>query len=208
MWILAPLLLIVVMLAIFASIMRDGLWSNLLMLINVITAGLVAMTFFEPVAAFLTKQLPKGTLFWDMIALWVLFAASLGVMRAITDFVSKFRVRFKPPVEMVGGYVLALAVAYVGMAFAATTLHTAPLARNFLRGSFRPEDPLLFGLKPDRQWLAFVQMVSRGSLARLTDEKDAEKYVFDPKAEFMPKYASRRTKYEQTTTFTGFGSGS
>jgi hypothetical protein len=206
--VMLPLLLIVIMVGIFATIMRDGLWSNLLMLINVVTAGLVAMTFFEPVAALLTKQLPKGTLFWDMLALWGLFAASLGVMRAVTDMVSKFRIRFKPPVEMVGGYVLALAVAYVGMAFAATTLHTAPLSREFLWGGFRAQDPLLFGLKPDRQWLAFVQRVSQGSLARLTDEKNAEQYVFDPKAEFMPKYASRRSKYEQTTTFTGMDSGS
>ncbi len=176
------------------------------MLVNVITAGLVATNFFEPVAALLTKQLPKGTLFWDMIALWGLFAATLGVLRAITDRVSRIRVRFKPPIEMAGGYVLALAVAYVGMAFAATTFHTAPLSRNFLWRGFRPEDPLLFGLKPDRQWLAFVQMVSQGSLARLMDEGNEEKYVFDPKAEFMPKYASRRSKYEETTTFTGLGS--
>jgi hypothetical protein len=204
--VILPLLLIVLTLGIFASLMRDGLWSNLLMLFNVITAGLVAMTFFEPVAALLTKQVPKGTLFWDIVALWGLFAATLGVLRAITDRVSRIRVRFKSPIEMVGGYVLALAVAYVGMTFAATTLHTAPLARNFLWGGFRPEDPLLFGLKPDRQWLAFVQMVSRGSLARLTDEGDEEKYIFDPKAEFMPKYASRRSKYEETTTFTGLGS--
>jgi len=206
--VILPLLLIVLMLGIFGSIMRDGLWSNLLMLINVVTAGLVAMTFFEPVAALLTKKVPNGTLFWDMIALWGLFAATLGVMRAVTDLVSKFRVRFKPPVEMVGGYVLAFAVAYVGMAFAATTLHTAPLSREFLWAGFRAQDPLLFGLKPDRQWLAFVQMVSQGSLARLTDGKNAEQYVFDPKAEFMPKYASRRSKYEQTTTFSGIGSGS
>ncbi|MBX9788227.1 MAG: hypothetical protein K2Y37_04885 [Pirellulales bacterium] len=201
-----PILLVVVMIAIFAALMRDGLWSNLLMLVNVVTAGLVAMTFFEPVANLLTKQLPSGTMFWDLVALWGLFAATLGALRAITDQVSRIRVRFKPPVEMVGGYLLALAVAYVGMAFAATTLHTAPLARNFLWGGFRPEDPLLFGLKPDRQWLAFVQMVSRGSLARLTEEGKEEQYVFDPKAEFMPKYASRRSKYELTPTFTGLGS--
>ncbi|MGD9646566.1 MAG: hypothetical protein AB7U73_12700 [Pirellulales bacterium] len=201
-----PLLLVVLMVAVFASLMRDGLWSNLLMLINVVTAGLVAMTFFEPLAALLTKKIPKGIMFWDILALWVLFAATLGVLRTITDKVSRFRVRFKPPVEMAGGYLLALVVAYVSISFTATTLHTAPLARNFLWLGFKPEDPLLFGLKPDRQWLAFVQMVSRGSLARLVDENDEDKYVFDPKAEFMPKYASRRSKYEETDTFTGLGS--
>jgi hypothetical protein len=83
------------------------------------------------------------------------------------------------------------------------TFHTAPLAREFMWKGFRPEDAVFFGLKPDRQWLGFVQMVSRGSLARMVDETAPEKYVFDPRAEFMPKYASRRGQYELVDTVTG-----
>jgi uncharacterized membrane protein required for colicin V production len=196
MTIILPLLLVVMMVGIFAALMREGLWSNAIALVNVIVAGLVATNFFEPLAAFLTKQWPKMSIFTDILALWALFAVTYLVLRVLTDLTSKFRVRFKKPIEDIGNYALALAVAYVAICFTTMTLHTVPLARNFLWKGFRPEDPLLFMLKPDRQWLGFTQMVSGGSLARMTSEKQPEQYLFDPKGEFMPKYASRREQYE------------
>ncbi len=50
---------------------------------------------------------------------------------------------------------------------------------------------MILGLAPDRQWLAFVQKESMGAFCR-SDER-----VFDPKAEFMPKYATRRTQLQE-----------
>ncbi len=47
-----PLLLLVMMVGIFASLMREGMWSNALVFVNVVVAGLVATNFFEPVAEF------------------------------------------------------------------------------------------------------------------------------------------------------------
>jgi uncharacterized membrane protein required for colicin V production len=198
-----PVLLLVLIIGIFASMMREGLWSSLLALFNVIFAALLATNFFEPVARLLTNYMPSGTMFWDFVAVWGLFAVAYLALRTATDQVSKFKVRFKKPIDMGGGYLLSLWTGYVFVCFTAMTLHMAPLARDFMWGGFHPENAIFFGLKPDRQWLGFVQMVSRGSLARWTDESEAEKYVFDPKGEFMPKYATRRAIYEKTDTFTG-----
>ena len=42
---------------------------------------------------------------------------------------------------------------------------------------------------PDRDWLGFTQKMSTGAFAGSTE--------FDPNAEFMPKYATRRTELEK-----------
>lgn len=203
MTILLPLALVVLMVGVFAALMTQGLWGNLLMLFNVVVSGLLAINFYEPIAKYLTGLVPSGTMFWDIIAIWAVFGLALVILKMATDQVSRVKVRFKKPLELAGGYLLAACTAYVFMAFAALTLHLAPLSRDFMWGGFRAEDPIFFGFSPDRQWLGFTQLVSRGSLARLTEEGKPEQYLFDPKGELMPKYASRREKYEKTETLTG-----
>ena len=58
----------------------------------------------------------------------------------------------------VGRWVFGFGAGYITMAFLAAAIHTAPLPREFL--GFAPENKLLFGLAPDRQWLALTQYAS------------------------------------------------
>lgn len=196
-------LLILVVLGVFASLMSESLWSNALTLINVVTAALLATNFFEPLADWLESSIPSGAYFWDLISLWVLFAVVLGILRALTDNVSKISVKFKKPIETAGSYFFAAWICWVLLCFLMMTLHTAPLSRNFMFQAFRPEDRLFFGLAPDRKWLAFTQKMSRTTFSRMPSELHPEGHVFDPQAAFMPKYASRRDAYAATDTFTG-----
>jgi hypothetical protein len=84
--------------------------------------------------------------------------------------------------------------------FTMVTLHTAPLSRNFLFGGFKSStsEKMILGLAPDRQWLGFVQKESMGAFSQSAtpEEREREKYVFDPHGEFMPKYATRRANLE------------
>ena len=45
-----PLLMFVILFAIVAACFGEGMWSNAVRLVNVVTAGLLATNFFEPVA--------------------------------------------------------------------------------------------------------------------------------------------------------------
>jgi hypothetical protein len=65
--------------------------------------------------------------------------------------------------------------------------------------AFRPEDPMIYGLAPDRRWLAFTQRMSDGTFARMADDAYPQGHVFDPRGEFMIKYASRREAFEKET---------
>lgn len=197
------LLMLVIFVGVFASIMNEGLWSNAISLINVVIAGLLATNYFEPVANWLEAQVPSGKMFWDIIAVWGVFAFSFGLMRFATDQVSRYRVRFKAPLERLGGFFFGAWVAWVFLCFTMMTLHTAPLSRNFMFLAFRPEERLLFGLAPDRRWLGFMNKMSRTTFSRWPDEDDPRRYEFDPYGQFMPKYATRRENYEKDDTFLG-----
>jgi uncharacterized membrane protein required for colicin V production len=186
-----PLLLLVVFAACVGVLYPEGLWSNAVRLINVVTAALVATNFFEPVARWLDGMADSFTYFWDFIALWGLFCVAMVVMRVATDLISRVKVRFLKIVDRVGGAVFAVLVGWAMVCFVTMTLHTAPLAKGFLFGGFDPSRKMFFGLAPDRQWLSFVQHVSKGPFSW------SEPKVFDPSNEFMVTYNNRRAALDK-----------
>jgi hypothetical protein len=200
-----PALLLVVLFACLAMLYNEGIWSNAIRLINVVTSALLAVNFFEPAAAWLTSMAPSFTYVWDFIALWVLFSIFFSVFRLLTDQVSKVKVRFLGIADRIGSGILALWIGWVMVCFTTTTLHTAPLSRNFLFGSFNADERMLMGLAPDRQWLGFVQKESLGPFCRSAtpEEWKQEKFVFDPNTDFLSKYATRRAEVEEIVTKTG-----
>ena len=191
-----PLLLFVIFFACVASLYREGMWSNAVRLIDVVTAALLATNFWEPVARALEGGQPTFTYMLDFIVLWGLFGVFMVILRAATDFLSRVKVRFIKLAERIGSASFAVLIGWVMLSFATMTLHTAPLGRNFLFDGFQPESRMLAGLAPDRRWLGFMQKMSYGAFSRSVPAGEPEKYVFDPRAEFMPKYATRRADLE------------
>jgi uncharacterized membrane protein required for colicin V production len=198
-------LLLLVFLACVGFGFRNGMWSNAIRLVNVITAALVATNCFEPLADWLQGFAGSYQYFADIVALWAVFVAALGGLNLATDAVSKVRVRFATIVDRVGSVFFSAWVGWVMVGFTLFTLHAAPLPREFLFGNFQAEQPMFLGMAPDRQWLAFVHKLSRGPLCRsaTTDQWRREATVFDPRGEFMIKYASRRSALEQHAEKTG-----
>lgn len=184
--------------ACFVFLMNAGLWTNTLTLVNVLVAGLLAMNYFEPLAAWLDSQQPSLTYWCDFFAIWLIFAVAYSALRAVTDFASHVKVKFFLPVDRVGGIVMAAWVAWIMMGFATATLHTAPLARNFL-GSFQndPDTKMLFGLGPDRYWLGWVRRESLGPLCRF-----GQLVPFDPRGDYILRYGMRRQEFDNSPTLT------
>ncbi|HEY5314354.1 MAG TPA: hypothetical protein VIK18_17605 [Pirellulales bacterium] len=187
---LFPILLLVLFILIAALLFPSGLWGNAINLVNVVTAALLATNFWEPVAGWIKGVMPSAVYIVDIFVLWLLFALFAFGLRFATDAVSKYKLRFPKPVEMGGSVLFAAWTSWVVICFGTMTLHTAPLAREFMSGGFQPEQPSFFGFSPDRLWLGFVQTESEGAFARGGD------HIFDPNGEFMPKYAERRAQFE------------
>lgn len=192
------ILLILIFAGCFVFLMKAGLWTNTLTLVNVLTAALVATNYFEPLANWMNRQEPSLKYAYDLLSLWLIFGVTVSLLRMATDYMSPIKVKFLLPVERVGGIVMALWVSWVFVCFTTMTLHTAPLARNFLLGSFqpRPESKMLFGSAPDQKWLAWVHRQSQGSLSRLSGTSP-----FDPRGDFIIRYGDFRATFEGQMTF-------
>ena len=189
----------IVFIAIVAWLWREGMWSNAITLFNAVTAALLATNYWEPMADAIEGAMSSASYLADFVSLWLIFIFSFTIFRAITDKISKVRVRFKMPVEYVGGAVFALWVASIMVCFVTMTLHTAPLARDGLGGAFQPDpqaDTVLM-FAPDRSWLGFITGLSAEGGAFSTSPPTP----FDPKGEFRYKYAQRRFNYQNTPGF-------
>ena len=186
------LFLLIVFAICFASTEMQGIWNNVITLINVMLAALIATNFWEPLAAWLDAWDHRYSFLWDMLAVWGLFGAAFLILRAFTDVISQAKVRFINKVDLIGGILLATWSSWIIVCFTTMTLHLAPLAPDFMNGSFQPQpkSSMFLGMAPDRQWLALVQKISRGSLGQ------GEENEFDPRAEFIPKYRFRRSEVQ------------
>jgi hypothetical protein len=189
------LFLFLVLLATAAGIWFQGFWNAVVTLVNLVLAAAIASAFFEPICSKLESvsgAIKSYTYLLDFVVLWILFAVSFGVLRAITDSLSKDAVKFDLPVEIAGRSIFALLCGWVMVCFVAFSLQMAPLNSPDPLGAWRTPTARSFGpLSPDRMWLGFLYSRSRQALAG---------NPFDPKTEFPLKYHDRRVKYSATGT--------
>lgn len=184
------MILLLIFVAFVAALWFQGLWSNMVTLINVLIAGMIAFNYFEPVADLLVKQESSYKYLYDYLALWGLFVLSFGILRLATDLASRRRVVFNIWVEMVGRSILSVWIAWLFIGFVCATMHAAPLGANPFGFQQTPMAGNFLGMSPGRQWLALMQSRSRGALSGNNGE-------FDPQSEFILKYYQRRVNFEK-----------
>lgn len=187
--------LLLLFLGVLASLYTEGMWGNAITLINTVTAALLATNFYEPTAVFLegmSDTFRSYTYCWDYLTLWVLFAVFLLIFRALTDKICRVKVRFLKIADQIGSVIFACLVGWVLIAFTVFSLHTAPLAKNFLFGGFQADGKMMFGLvAPDHAWIQFTRSVSKNAYARNPVQ------AFDPFNTFRSKYEMRRKEIEE-----------
>ncbi len=169
-----------------AMLWTEGLWGNAVTFVNVIISGMMAVAFWEPVANALEKQMPSYTYVLDIIAVWGVFALTMGVLRAVTDYLSKYKVRFHRLMENIGNIAMSIIVAGTMAFFATWTLHLAPLAPNPMRGA-----DIANSAWP-RIWSAPISFMSGGTMG------GGERFPADGKAGL---YRQRRVALESLEGF-------
>jgi hypothetical protein len=183
------LILLGVFVAVAFALWREGPWSGLIMLLNVLLAGTLATAWYPYLVRWVEPQFASYTYLLDFVVLQGLFCLLLLVFREVTDRLSKTHVRFRKPVELAAGPLVAALTAWVMVAFTAASLHTAPLPRDLVQPS--PDARMFFGLAPDRWWLWWVRgATARGPFAN-------PERAFDSDGEFITRYAARRQLLEQ-----------
>jgi len=190
------ILLLVVFFITVAMLWNEGMWNNALSLLHAILAALVATNGWEPLADFLTEQLPDYTYVWDFLSLWGIFFLTYAILRATGEQLSRHRVKFKLPVEQTGRILFAAWTGWVMVCFTMFTLHTAPIAKNAFRGGLKHQvgEQNFFGFGPDLLWLGLMQSSSQTSLSRSDGAQGVK--TFDPQSNFRGRYAARRETLE------------
>ena len=141
---------------IVASTWWFGLWSNVITLINLFIASLLASSLFQPISQKLQSINDSYRDIFDFVAVWIVFCLTFFVLRGATDTLSKFRLKFDPLTELIGRSVVSAWIAGVFVCFAFFTMQMAPLTPAFYGSETQATDPAQVGTIPDKMWLAFI----------------------------------------------------
>jgi hypothetical protein len=187
---------LIVLFAGIAMMVREGLWSNTIMLLNIIFSGLVSFGFYSPLVVYLDERTDGEHTYWlDFAVIWALYCATFAISRTLTAAASKTRMRFKNPIDPVGGPLMGVAAAWVLAAFALATLHTSPMPKDAFGGKLIHDDVATASLimSPDAVWLRFVESMSQPEALGSANSQ------FSAKA-FVKIYADRREKFEKASS--------
>jgi hypothetical protein len=189
---------LIVMFAAVAMMVREGIWSNTITLVNIIISGIVAYGFYSWIVVYLDEEVTSGqhTYWLDFAIIWALFCLTMLICRALTGAMSKTKARFKYPIDDVGGPIVGLIAAWVLASFVMATLHTSPMGKDAFGGklNYDPKSASVFS-QPDLAWLSFFEKMSSTDMLGhgSTDRFSA--------AAFVKIYGDHRAKYEKSPNF-------
>ena len=98
----------------------------------------------------------QHTYWLDFAVLWALFAVAMVICRSLTAAFSKTRMRFKYPIDPVGGPLVGFIAAWVLASFTLATLHVSPMPKDILGGklAYTSADSASPISQPDAAWLS------------------------------------------------------
>jgi uncharacterized membrane protein required for colicin V production len=197
---------LIVIFAGLAMMVREGLWSNTLTLITIIVAGLVAFGFYSPLVVYLDESVTDGqhTYWLDFAVIWALYCVAYVILRTLTAAASKTRMRFKHPIDPVGGPLMGLIAAWVLASFALATLHVSPMPKDAFSGklvSFGEVTTASPLFKPDAAWLRFLERMSK---VNAISSSNTEEFIA---SNWVRIYSDRRAALEKSDRLWGVRRG-
>jgi hypothetical protein len=184
----------IVVFAGLAMMVREGLWSNSLTLISTLISGLLAFGLYQPIVVYFDEMTDGRHTYWlDFTVIWALYCVSMVICRSLFGAASKTRMRFKHPIDSIGGPVMGLFAAWVLACFTLSTLHVSPMPKNQFGGKLNHADVSSASMltSPDAAWLRFMEKMSQPvAFGSAGTER------FSAKA-FVKIYGDRREKFEK-----------
>ena len=108
------------------ALASEGLWGAALMTLNILFAGLIALNFYEPLAAIIAENVGFLSGFADTLSLLGIFAVALVGLRIGTETLAPAMVRFPGPVYFLGRWLFGIAGGAMVIGFLLLAFHTAP----------------------------------------------------------------------------------
>ncbi|MEN1679071.1 MAG: CvpA family protein [Planctomycetota bacterium] len=178
--------------ATFAMMVRDGLWSNTILLVQVILAGLLAFGFYQPLTVYIDEKTGgEYTYALDIVILWAIYAVSITLLKVICDALSKTKMKFPEAVDNAVGPLMGLLAGVVLAGIVGASLHVTPLPKDGLGGGMDYTGTSVAAAplyRVDALWLRMVEAASSAGLG------GGEKFVAQ---DFVDIYAARRNNYNE-----------
>ena len=175
-------ILIAVFFATFAMSINTGFWSNTLLAMNIILSGLIAFGYYGSLASLAAdKGLGSYTFLLDFLSIWLLYVISFIILhRIFSGMLSKTRMRFKNPIDTIGGPVMAGVCGWLMTGLVGATLHASPFAEECFDGAFTYEDSASAITHPDWAWLNMTEnLLSPNHLGNTSNTFSAADYKSD-----------------------------
>ncbi len=198
------LVLFVIFALVAAAVWFQGLWSIAIIIVNMTFAGLIATNYYEPLSDFIESFERSFVYLLDVVCFWLIFAITYGILRFITDSLSKTKIEFSKPVEIGGSIVLAIWAGWLFVCLVAFSIQFSPVGSEPMWSLTDPESKSFLVFSPENQWLSFARWRSRGALSRgifkdseiTEDDKTWKAQVFDSKQQFLNRHHQRRKNFE------------
>ncbi len=147
-----------IMLIVGYSAFREGLFTSVIILVNVVLSGLLAFNFWEPLATLIDPMLQGGFLdgYQDFVLLLGLFCGALALLRVATNNMANYQIEFPAVAQQFGGAAVGLLSGYLVSGFLICLLETIPWHQNFV--DYQPRNPGERQFFPaDRVWLSLMR---------------------------------------------------
>jgi hypothetical protein len=149
---------------------------------------------------YINEELTDGqhTYWLDFAVIWALYFVAVIILRVFTSMASKTRMRFKNPIDTVGGPLMGLVAAWVLAAFTLATLHVAPRPKDAFGGKLATRGEVVsasFLFSPDAAWLRFVERMSK---ADAISSSGTEEFIA---SNWVGIYNERRAAFEKSADF-------
>jgi hypothetical protein len=188
---------LVVLAGITYSVGSEGLYGAAIMFVNVMLAGVISFSLYEPAARVIAGNIGFMQTTADFVCLIVIFSLAFTLIRLVTDYLGPWYVRFHGAMDQIGRYLFGFATAWYMVGMIVSMVQTAPVHKKFL--GYQWQTHSLWGAGIDRFWLGYV---------RATTERYFEwdpPRMFDPRADFIMRYHQWRPFGEPDMTMPGFG---
>ncbi len=171
---------IIILIAVIAGILYQHLQGTLLRsvmtIFTVISAAIIAFSFFEPLAALLINRgssTSKAASYWQPMFFLLLFIISFAVLQAAASTIARKSVTVDPLAEKIGKLLCGAVSGFILAGLLIIVLDMTPISNNIPYQRFRssnpdPEKPNKALLNPDGLIAGLFGMVSKGSLSGRT----------------------------------------
>jgi hypothetical protein len=200
-------LTILIMLIVAYANSREGIFTSVNMLVNVVVAGIVTFNFWEPFST-AADGFVRGTFldgYQDLFLMILLFCAVMGLMRAATNNLATTQIEFPALAQQLGSAAIGLVTGYLVSGFLVCVLETLPWHQNFMgfEPRARTESPFRSYFPADRVWLGLMRHAGAFPFAGSADEQTADsayqRYAtFDRSGTFELRYLRYR-RYPDTS---------